>query len=75
MTIPLWVYIVTVVILLGIIIRELKVNHDITESYETSTVALGYMALRFYYTPTIEDIENAVGISPEKLKKLMEGDD
>jgi hypothetical protein len=73
--IPLWVFIVTVVILIGIIINEIRINKNIKDNYELCVSALGYMKIRFEYEPTWENINYGTGLSEEQINKLMDDEE
>lgn len=68
--VPLWVVGVGSAVFLGMFIREILLNNELEEKSSILAQYLGYMMLRFDYTPTWEDIANKVGIE-DKIEKML----
>lgn len=72
--IPLWVVIVGTMVFAGMFIREIMINNKMKEEMDLLARSLGYMKIRFDYSPTWEDITFGTGIE-DKLEKLIKEDE
>jgi hypothetical protein len=83
--VPLWVFIVVLVVCVGIVVYDKLKNgkfydeydkvcdayDEVMDSYSNLTKMLGYYRLRFGIV-SVDDINNMVGIDMEKLNEEIE---
>jgi hypothetical protein len=70
MQVPLWVFIVSAIIFIAVLIREIIVNNNLEKYNNLLSMYLGYMVVRFDYSPTYEDVTHNIGIE-DKIEKIL----
>jgi len=69
--VPLWVVGVGSAVFLGMFIREIRLNNKLEQEADILAQYLGYMTLRFDYSPTYEDMIKLVGVDKDKIDKIL----